>query len=116
MNRSSARRICTIVSLSLAAIFLHELGHYTVYRVADIPVQVTFQSVRPTTPVTGPVADLGLVAGPVFSLVGALACLLIARHRPGFFWTHSSIHECDPTIVPLHHGLASRPSRSDAIF
>jgi hypothetical protein len=100
VNPSSARRICIIVLLSLASIFLHELGHYTVYRVANIPVHITFQSVRPLTPLTGSVAVLGLVAGPVFSLVAAQACLLIARHRPGFFWTTAAFTNATLRLFP----------------
>ena len=86
--------------LSLASIFLHELGHYTVYRVADIPVHITLQSVRPITPVTGPVAVLGLGAGPVFSLVAALVCLLIAQQSPGFFWTTAAFTNATLRLFP----------------
>jgi hypothetical protein len=66
VNRSSTRRVCIIVLLSLVSILLHELGHYTVYNLANIPVHVTFQSVRPIAPISGPVAELGQVAGPAF--------------------------------------------------
>lgn len=100
MNLSSARRVCIIVLLSLASVFLHELGHYTVYRVADIPVHITLQSVRPIKPVTGPVAVLGLGAGPVFSLAAALTCLLVGRHNPGFFWTTAAFTNATLRLFP----------------
>lgn len=86
--------------LSLASILLHELGHCTVYKLADIPVHVTLQSVRPITPISGPVAVLGLAAGPVFSLVAALVCLLVAPHRPGFFWPTAAFTNATLRLFP----------------
>lgn len=52
MNLSFAHRVCIVVLLSIVSIPVHELGHYTVYKTANIPVHVTFQSVRPITPIT----------------------------------------------------------------
>ena len=47
VNPSFAHRVCILVMLSIVSIPLHELGHYTAYKIANIPVHVTFQSVRP---------------------------------------------------------------------
>jgi hypothetical protein len=73
VNLSFAHRVCIVALLSIVSIPVHELGHYTVYKIANIPVHVTFQSVRPKTPLSGPVAMLRLVAGPAFSLIATLA-------------------------------------------
>lgn len=99
MNPSLAR-LCIIVSLSLVSILLHELGHYSVYKTAKIPVRITLQSVRPVTPISGPVALLGLVAGPACSLFLALACLLIARSHPGFFWPTAAFTNATLRLFP----------------
>jgi hypothetical protein len=100
VNRSFTRRVCIIVLLSLVSILLHELGHYTVYNLANIPVHVTFQSVRPIAPISGPVAELGQVAGPAFSLIAAVVCLLIARHRLGFFWPTAAFTNATIRLLP----------------
>lgn len=93
MNPSFARRVGIIALLSIASIPLH-------YKLANIPVHVTFQSVRPISPVSGPVALLGLVAGPAFSLIAALACLLIARRHPGFFWPTAAFTNATVRLFP----------------
>jgi len=100
VNPSFARHVGIIVLLSLVSIPLHELGHYIVYKFADIPVHITFQSVRPITPVSGRVSVLGLAAGPAFSLTAALVCLLIARHRPGFFWSTAAFTNATIRLLP----------------
>lgn len=100
MNPSFARCVCIIVLLSLVSIPLHELGHYTVYKLADIPVHVTFQSVRPLASISGPVAELGLVAGPAYSMIAAVVCLLIARRRPGFFWPTAAFTNATIRLLP----------------
>ena len=100
MNPSFARRLCMIVLLSLVSILLHELGHYSVYKVAKIPVRITFQSVSPVTPISGPVALLGVAAGPACSLFVALACLLIGRYRPGFFWPTAGFTNATLRLFP----------------
>ena len=100
LNPSLTRRLGIIVLLSLVSIPLHELGHYTVYWFANMPVHVTLQSVRPVTSINGPVAVLGLAAGPAFSLVTALACLVIAQHRPGFFWPTAAFTNATIRLFP----------------
>jgi hypothetical protein len=103
---SFVRRVGIIVLLSLVSIALHELGHYTVYKFANIPVHITLQSVRPIAPVSGPVAVLGLAAGPVFSLITAVACLLIARHRPSFLWVTAAFTNATLRLFPCALDLA----------
>jgi hypothetical protein len=100
VNLSFAHRVCIVVLLSIVSIPLHELGHYTVYKIANIPVHATFQSVRPITPISGPVALLGLVAGPAFSLIAALACLLVVQHRPSFFWATAAFTNATIRLFP----------------
>ena len=100
MKPSLAQRVGIIVLLSLVSIPLHELGHYTVYKLANIPVHITLQSVRPIAPISGPVAVLGLAGGPAFSLAAALVCLLIARHRPGFFWATAAFTNATLRLFP----------------
>jgi hypothetical protein len=97
---SFVRRIGIIVFLSLVSIFLHEFGHFTVYKFTGIPVHITLQSVRPITPLNGPVAVLGLAAGPAFSLIAALICLLIGRHNPGFFWPTAAFTNATLRLFP----------------
>ena len=100
MKPAFTGRVCIIVLLSFVSIPLHEFGHYSVYKLANIPVHVTFQSVRPIAPISGPVADLGLVAGPAFSLIAAFVCLLIARHHPGFFWPTAAFTNATIRLFP----------------
>lgn len=100
MNPSLTRRLGVIVFLSLVSIILHELGHYCVYRWANIAVHITLQSVSPITPVSGAVAVLGLAAGPVFSVVAAMACLLIAQQRHGFFWPTAAFTNASIRLFP----------------
>jgi hypothetical protein len=100
VNPSFIRRVWTIVLLSLVSIPLHELGHCMVYKLANIPVHISLQSVRPITRVNGPVAVLGLMAGPAFSLIAAIICLQIARHRPGFFWPTAAFTNATIRFLP----------------
>ena len=108
------RRVGTIILLSLVSIPLHELGHYTVYRFANIPVHITFQSVHPIAPIRGPIAVLGLAAG-LFAHSG----LSLSPSCPAsseFFLGYSSLHQRDTPTISMHHGLAARLSRIDAVF
>lgn len=100
LNASLSRRFGMIVFLSLGSISLHELGHYIVYWFANIPVHITLQSVRPITPISGPVVVLGLAAGPACSLVAALACLVIVQHHPGFFWPTAAFTNATIRLFP----------------
>jgi hypothetical protein len=100
LKPSLAQRVGIIVLLSLVSNPLHELGHYAVYKLDTVPVHITLQSVRPIAPISGPVAVLGLAGGPAFSLVAALACLLIARHRPGFFWATAAFTNATLRLFP----------------
>lgn len=106
-----------IVVLSVVSIPLHECGHYIVYRFANVPVHITFQSVRPVSPISGPVALLGLAGGPAFSLIAGLACLFIADHRPGFFWATAAFTNASirlfPCTMDLLHSIQGRLPFSD---
>lgn len=112
MTPSFGQRIGIVVLLSLVSIVLHEFGHYTVYKFANIPVQITLQSVRPIRPINGPVAVLGLAAGPLFSLIAALACVLIARHHPGFFWPTAAFTNATLRLFPCAMDLMRALERS----
>jgi hypothetical protein len=100
VSPSLSRRLFIVTLLSAVSIPLHELGHYTVYEFAGVPVHMTLQSVRPITPINGAVALLGLAGGPVFSLIAALVCLLIAHRRPGFFWTTAAFTNATIRLFP----------------
>src|SRR5579864_1128140 len=117
MTLGLARRVGIVVFLSLISIPLHELGHYLVYKSANIPVHVTFQSVRPIMPIIGPIAMLGLAGGPAFSLIAAIACLLIATQRPGFFWITAAFTNATirlfPCTMDLLHAIQGKMPFSD---
>ena len=112
-----ARRLGIIVFLSLTSIPVHELGHYIVYKFAHVPVHITFQSVRPIMPISGPIATLGLAGGPAFSLIAAIACLLIATRRAGFFWITAAFTNATLRLFPcsmdLLHALQRKVPFSD---
>ncbi|MBV9481497.1 MAG: hypothetical protein JO249_12205 [Acidobacteria bacterium] len=111
------QRVGIIVLLSLVSIPLHEMGHYIVYKCANIPVHVTFQSVHPVMPISGLVAVLGLAGDPAFSLSAALACLLIATQRPGFFWITAAFTNATlrlfPCTMDLLHAIYGKMPFSD---
>ena len=117
MTLCLVRRVGIVVFLSLISIPLHELGHYIVYSSANIPVRITFQSVRPITPISGPMATLGLAGGPAFSLVAAVGCLLIAKQRAGFFWITAAFTNATlrlfPCTMDLLHAIQGRMAFSD---
>ena len=100
MTLCLVRRVGIVVFLSLISIPLHELGHYIVYKSANIPVHITFQSVRPIMSISGPVAMLGLAGGPAFSVIAAIACLLIATQRPRFFWITAAFTNATLRLFP----------------
>lgn len=117
MTLCLARRAGIVVFLSLISIPLHELGHYIVYKFANIPVHITFQSVRPITSISGPVAILGLAGGPAVSLIAAIACLLMATQRPGFFWITAAFTNATlrlfPCAMDLLHAIQGKMPFSD---
>lgn len=100
MNSSLAGRLGIVALLSLVSIPLHEFGHYTVYRLAGIPVHITLQSVRPVAPVSGPIGVLGSAAGPAFSLIAALISLVVAQYHPGFFWATAAFTNATLRLFP----------------
>lgn len=82
---SAAQRVGMVVLLTLASIALHETGHFLVYKIGGYPVRITLQSVRPIGQVNPELDHVALAAGPGFSAIVAVICLLIARNRPSFF-------------------------------
>ena len=90
----------TIVLLSLVAIVLHEAGHFLVYKVAGIPVQITLQSVRAVGPVDATVDFWGKLAGPVASWTVALL-LLVAMRRNGFGWATAAFTNASLRLFPV---------------
>jgi hypothetical protein len=69
-----------IVLLSVIAIIIHESGHLMVYKLAGYSVRITLQSVRPVGNVDPEWNALALAAGPMASVLAAIAFLAIARH------------------------------------
>ena len=96
-----AQRASIVVLLTLAAIAFHELGHFIVYQLGGCPVRITLQSVRPIGNVSASLNDLALAAGPAFSLIAAVVCLLVARHRPSFFWVTAAFTNATLRLFPL---------------
>jgi hypothetical protein len=96
-----AQRLGIVVLLAMVSIAFHESGHFIVYRLAGCPVRITLQSVRPTGNVSGPLNLLALAAGPSFSLIAAVLCLLLARRRPGFFWVTAAFTNATLRLFPL---------------
>jgi hypothetical protein len=117
MTLCFARRLGIVVFLSLISIPLHELGHYVVYKFAQIPVHITFQSVRPITSISGPTAMLGLAGGPAFSLIAAVACLVIPTQRDRFFWITAAFTNATlrlfPCTMDMLHGIQGKMPFSD---
>jgi hypothetical protein len=96
-----AQRFGVIVLLAIVSIAFHEFGHFTVYRLAGCPVRITLQSVRPIGHVNASLNLVALAAGPAFSLIGAVLCLLLAWRRPGFFWITAAFTNSTLRLVPL---------------
>jgi hypothetical protein len=105
MNREAlpllARRSAIVVILTLASIAVHECGHFLVYKIAGYPVQITLQSVQPIGYVNPRLNYVALAAGPAFSLIAAVSCLLIARRRPSFIWATAAFTNATLRIFPL---------------
>ena len=96
-----AQRVGIVVLLALVSIAFHELGHFIVYRLGGCPVRITLQSVRPIGDVSAPLDHLGLVAGPAFSLIGAVVCVLLAWRRRSFFWVTAAFTNATLRLFPL---------------
>jgi hypothetical protein len=96
-----AQRLGIIVLLAVVSIAFHELGHFTVYRLAGCPVRITLQSVRPIGHVSAPLNLLALAAGPAFSFIAAVLCLLLAWRRPSFFWVTAAFTNATLRLFPL---------------
>jgi hypothetical protein len=96
-----AQRASIVVLLTLAAIAFHELGHFIVYQLGGCPVRITLQSVRPIGNVSASLNDLALAAGPAFSLIAAIVCLLVARRRLSFFWVTAAFTNATLRLFPL---------------
>jgi hypothetical protein len=90
-----------VVLLTLASIAVHECGHYLVYKIARYPVRITLQSVRPIGYVNPRLDYLALAAGPAFSLIAAVLCLLIASRRPNFVWVTAAFTNATLRLFPL---------------
>jgi len=96
-----AQRLGIVVLLAIVSIVVHEFGHFIVYRLAGCPVRITLQSVRPTGHVSAPLSLLALAAGPAFSLIAAVLCLLLAWRRPSFFWVTAAFTNATLRLFPL---------------
>jgi hypothetical protein len=98
---SVAQRAGMIVLLTLVSIALHETGHFLVYKIGGYPVRITLQSVRPIGQVSPQLDHVALAAGPGFSAIVAVICLLIARNRPSFFWVTAAFTNATLRLFPL---------------
>jgi hypothetical protein len=96
-----APRLGVVVLLTLASIALHESGHFFVYKIGGYPVRITLQSVRPIGDVNPQLDHVAVAAGPAFSLVAAIVCLLIARRRLSFVWVTAAFTNATLRLFPL---------------
>jgi hypothetical protein len=96
-----AQRAGLVALLTIAAIAFHEFGHFIVYWIGRCPVRISLQSVRPIGYVSAPLNDLALAAGPAFSLIAAVVCLILARRRPSFFWVTAAFTNATLRLFPL---------------
>jgi hypothetical protein len=87
--------------LTFVAIVLHECGHYTVYRLAAIPVRITLQSVHALGPVGPSLDHWALLAGPALSVAAAVGSLAAARRYPGFGWASAAFTNASLRLFPL---------------
>jgi hypothetical protein len=101
ISATVAQRFGIVVLLAIVSIVFHDFGHFTVYRLAGCPVRVTLQSVRPIGNVSAPLNLLALAAGPAFSLIAAVLCLLVAWRRPSFFWVTAAFTNATLRLFPL---------------
>lgn len=94
------QRLGLIFVLTLAAIVLHECGHYVVYRAAGYSARISLQSVRPVGNVN-PQLDLAAkAAGPAVSLIAGLLLLAAAKRKPSFLWTTAAFTNASLRIFP----------------
>src|ERR1700728_893948 len=96
-----AGRVGIVALLALGSIAFHELGHFIVYRLGGCPVRITLQSVRPIGHVSAPLDHLALAAGPAFSLIATVACLLLAWRHRSFFWVTAAFTNATLRLFPL---------------
>jgi hypothetical protein len=114
---SPAARVGVLVLLTLAAIAIHETGHFLVYRFAGYPVRITLQSVRPTGPVNPTLDAWAKLAGPALSWTVAALCLVGAARRPGFVpaaaaFTNATLR-LFPCSMDVVRALRGAPAFSD---
>jgi hypothetical protein len=95
------RRAFVVVVLTLAAIALHEFGHFLVYRLGGCPVAITLQSVRPAAAVDASLDGWAKAAGPALSLAAGYVCLVLARRRPSFTWATAALTNSSLRLFPL---------------
>lgn len=111
------RHIAVIALLTVAAIAVHESGHFLVYKLAGCPVVVTLQSVRPVTPAAPAVDRWAKAAGPLASLGVAALLLWVSTLRHSFAWVTASFTNATLRLFPLAMDLAravrARPPFSD---
>jgi hypothetical protein len=62
--------------------------------------QYVNQALGPVNAVSGPIAVLGLMGGPALSLIAAIVCLLIARHRQGSYWPTAAFTNATIRLFP----------------
>jgi hypothetical protein len=90
LRRSELRAAYPLRPLLLFAVFavlifpVHELAHYTVYRLTGIPVALTLNSVSPRNPILRrPAAE---IAGPLLNLVIAGVAVIVYAKRRRSVW------------------------------
>lgn len=101
----TVQRLGVVVLLSAAAIFVHELGHRTVFWLTGTPARMGFQRVDPTVPVSECLRLTGKAGGPLLTLLLAVGLLLVARQRPTFVWATAAFTNASLRLLPLTFDL-----------
>ena len=93
-------RIALVVLLTLAAIVIHETGHFLVYTAAGYPTAITLQSVTPVGDVEPVLGHWAMLAGPVMSWIAAVILIIAAAGRPAFAWAAAAFTNASLRLFP----------------
>jgi hypothetical protein len=115
--KSLSVMVGAVVLLTLAAIVIHETGHFLVYAAAGYPTKITLQSVSPVGEVDPILDHWAMLAGPVLSWVSAVIFLLVATRRPAFGWAAAAFTNASlrlfPCVMDLTRALTNGHPFSD---
>jgi len=102
----------TIIVLTLFSIALHEFGHFIVYSLGSVPVQVSLQSVRPIGNVDALLEHWAKFAGLGLSWLAAITFLAIAARHPPFVFDNIKVAGQLISKMPDAYALAEKVRRA----